>query len=111
MARSLPDEPCWSLPLPWTPLPARRWGWSRNASRDATLRSATSHTSPPLPPSPPLGPPSTTGPSRRNDTLPAPPSPPRTFSCASSTKPLLIGPPDDTGGPIGTLERHGRGRR
>ena len=46
---------------------ARRWGWSRKASSEATLRSATSHTSPPLPPSPPFGPPSATGPSRRND--------------------------------------------
>ena len=53
------------------------------------MRLATSHTSPPLPPSPPLGPPNATGPSRRNDTQPAPPSPPRTFSWASSTNPLI----------------------
>ncbi len=33
--------------MPWTPLPARRCGWSRNASSEATLWSATSHTSPP----------------------------------------------------------------
>ena len=56
---------------------------------DETLRSATSQTSPPLPPSPPFGPPNATGPSRRNDTQPAPPSPPRTFSWASSTNPLI----------------------
>ena len=64
---------------------ARRWGWSRNASSDATLWSATSQMSPPLPPSPPFGPPNATGPSRRNDTQPAPPSPPRTLSWHSST--------------------------
>ena len=84
---------------------ARRCGWSRNASSDATLRSATSQTSPPLPPSPPLGPPNATGPSRRNDTQPAPPSPPRTFSWASSTNPL-IGLVKATGGlshPFGTV--------
>ena len=92
-----------SLPLPCTPSSARRCGWSRNASSDATLWSATSQTSPPLPPSPPFGPPNATGPSRRNDTQPAPPSPPRTFSWASSTNPL-IGPLEATGSRVaGTL--------
>jgi hypothetical protein len=46
-----------ALPLPWVPSSARRNGWSRKASSEATLWSATSHTSPPLPPSPPSGPP------------------------------------------------------
>ena len=84
---SWPVRPCMSLPLPCTPSPPRRCGWSRNARSEATLRSATSQTSPPLPPSPPLGPPLTTGPSRRKLTQPAPPSPPRTFSWHSSTNP------------------------
>ena len=56
-----PRRPCLSLPLPCTPLSARRCGWSRKASSDETLRSATSQTSPPLPPSPPLGPPNRPG--------------------------------------------------
>ena len=75
------------------PCPCRGPRWSPaggdgpgRPSSDATLRSATSHTSPPLPPSPPLGPPWTTGPSRRKLMQPAPPSPPRTFSPHSSTK-------------------------
>ena len=58
------------------PISARRCGWSRNASSDATLRSARRTTSPPLPPSPPSGPPLGTWASRRNDIAPAPPSPP-----------------------------------
>ena len=70
---------------PWVPLPARRCGWSRNASSEATLRSATSQTSPPWPPSPPSGPPRATWASRRNATAPAPPSPPLTWSPHSST--------------------------
>ena len=37
------------LPLPWVPSVARRNGWSRKASSDATLWSATSQTSPPEP--------------------------------------------------------------
>ena len=45
---------------------ARRCGWSRKASSEATLRSATSQTSPPVPPSPPSGPPLGTWASRRN---------------------------------------------
>src|SRR4051794_8203041 len=45
--------------------------------------------SPPSPPSPPLGPPRVSGPSRRNATQPAPPSPARTFSWDSSTKPAM----------------------
>src|SRR3954451_17739605 len=51
------------------------------------LRVATTQTLPPAPPSPPSGPPRGTWASRRNDMHPAPPSPARTFSCASSTKP------------------------
>src|SRR5438309_2334749 len=43
--------------------------------------------SPPLPPSPPSGPPLGVCASRRNDTDPAPPSPPRTLRRASSTNP------------------------
>ena len=37
ISRSSPRRPCRSLPLPWTPLRARRCGWSRNASSEATL--------------------------------------------------------------------------
>ena len=74
--------PCLFLPWPCTPFSARRCGWSRKASSEATLRSATSQTSPPLPPSPPSGPPLATWASRRNETQPAPPSPPRTLSLA-----------------------------
>src|SRR6476646_8679553 len=84
---SSPLRPCLRLPCPCTPSVARRWGWSRNARREATLRSATSQTSPPLPPSPPSGPPLGTCASRRNETLPAPPSPALTCRPHSSTNP------------------------
>ena len=51
-ARGPPGRrPAWPwrpLPMPWVPLPARRWGWSRKPKREATLRSATSQTSPPV---------------------------------------------------------------
>src|SRR5438270_471536 len=89
---SAPFAPWRAPPWPWLPLVARRCGWSRKPSSEATLRSATSHTSPPLPPSPPSGPPRGTCASRRNDTEPAPPSPARTCSCASSTNPEAIDP-------------------
>ena len=55
--RSAPLAPWRFLPDPCVPDSARRCGWSRNASSDATLRSAWSQTSPPVPPSPPSGPP------------------------------------------------------
>src|SRR5690349_21199486 len=84
--RSCPLAPCRCLPCPCVPDSAFRCGWSRNARSDATLRSACSHTSPPEPPSPPSGPPFGVCDSLRNDMQPAPPSPPRTLSCASSTK-------------------------
>ena len=76
-----------SCPEPCVPEPALRCGWSRNASSEATLRLARSHTSPPRPPSPPSGPPRGTCASRRNATQPAPPSPPFTLHCATSTNP------------------------
>src|SRR3546814_14698254 len=82
---SSPLRPCLPLPLPWVPLPAPRCGWSLNAISEETLWLTTSHTSPPLPPSPPSGPPIGVCASRRNDTLPAPPSPPLTWSPHSST--------------------------
>src|SRR4051812_18713952 len=85
--RSSPPRPCLRLPWPCTPLVARRCGWSRKARREATLRSATSQTSPPLPPSPPSGPPLGTWASRRNATVPAPPSPALTGRPHSSTNP------------------------
>ena len=88
---SAPAAPCFFLPWPWTPFSARRWGWSRKASSEDTLRVATSQTSPPVPPSPPSGPPRDTWASRRNDTHPAPPSPARAQSCASSTNPATPG--------------------
>jgi hypothetical protein len=81
-----PVAPWRALPCPWAPLAARRCGWSLKASREATLGSATNHTSPPSPPSPPSGPPLATCASRRNDTAPAPPPPAFTWSWASSTK-------------------------
>src|SRR5688500_3283162 len=97
--------------MPWVPLEARRWGWSRNASSDATSRSAYSHRSPPLPPSPPSGPPLATWASRRNETAPAPPSPPRTLRCASSTNPdMLVCSSAPLPGPLGPCYRPtGRG--
>src|SRR5687767_11451390 len=82
--RSSPVAPVRLLPEPWAPEVALRWGWSRKAMSEATLRSATSHTSPPLPPSPPSGPPRSTYGSRRKATAPAPPSPPRRLTIASS---------------------------
>ncbi len=88
-SRSLPRAPCRRLPPPWPPLPARRWGWSRKASNEDWLSVVTSHTSPPCPPSPPSGPPLLTWASRRNATAPAPPSPARAWSCASSTNPAM----------------------
>src|SRR4051794_3748398 len=87
MRRSSPPRPWRRLPWPCTPLVARRCGWSRKARREATLRSATSQMSPPLPPSPPSGPPLGTWASRRNATLPAPPSPALTCRPHSSTNP------------------------
>src|SRR5262245_10375448 len=83
--RSLPRAPCRLPPCPCFPDSARRWGWSRNASNDAVLRSARTITSPPSPPSPPSGPPFGTCASRRNDIAPAPPSPPRRLHWTSST--------------------------
>ena len=74
-----------SCPTRACPTRARRCGWSRNASSDATLRSACRQTSPPEPPSPPSGPPFGTCASRRNDTAPAPPSPPRRLTWTTST--------------------------
>src|SRR3546814_2110487 len=82
---SSPLRPCLPLPLPWVPLPAPRCGWSLNAISEEMLWLTTSHTSPPLPPSPPSGPPIGVCASRRNDTLPAPPSPPLTWRPHSST--------------------------
>src|SRR5688572_27328188 len=82
---SAPALPCRPLPWPWVPFAPRRYGVSLNDSNDATLRSATNHTSPPLPPSPPSGPPLGTCASRRNATAPAPPSPPFTCRLHSST--------------------------
>ena len=76
-----------SCPSRAVPEVALRWGWSRNARSDATLRLACNHTSPPRPPSPPSGPPRGTCDSRRNATQPAPPSPPFRLHCATSTKP------------------------
>src|SRR5438132_2155433 len=84
--RSSPVAPVRLLPDPWAPDVARRWGWSRKAISEATLRSAASQTSPPLPPSPPSGPPRSTYGSRRKATAPAPPSPPRRLTIASSVK-------------------------
>src|SRR3954451_3268353 len=49
------------------------------------FRSATNQTSPPDPPSPPSGPPRGTWASRRNETLPAPPSPAFAWRPHSST--------------------------
>ena len=85
-SRSVPRAPWRLLPLPWVPFSPFRCGWSRNASNDATLRSATSQIDPPSPPSPPSGPPFATWASRRNATQPAPPSPPLTLMLHSSTK-------------------------
>ena len=60
-------RPCLRCPCPWVPLLPARCGWSRKASSDATLRSATSQTSPPVPPSPPSGPPWARGPRAGSD--------------------------------------------
>src|SRR5262249_10195494 len=68
-----PVARCRRFRLPCLPEAARRCGWPRTPSRDATLRSASNTTSPPAPPSPPSGPPFGTCASRRNETAPAPP--------------------------------------
>ena len=85
--RSSPAPPCWSLPLPWAPLPARRWGWSRNGQERGHVAVGDQPDVAAVAPVAPVGPALATGPSRRNDTQPAPPSPPRTFSCALVDEP------------------------
>mmetsp|Transcript_36465 Transcript_36465/g.89944 ORF Transcript_36465/g.89944 Transcript_36465/m.89944 type:complete len:262 (+) Transcript_36465:1348-2133(+) len=72
---SLPLVPCIFLPPPLSPGMARWCTFLRNPCSELMLSSAWKYTAPPLPPLPPKGPPSGTNFSRRNATIPRPPSP------------------------------------
>ncbi len=89
---SRPAAPDLIWPAPWLPSSPRWWGCRCRSSRDVMPSSPSRITSPPRPPSPPSGPPRGTWASRRNETDPLPPRPPRTWIVHSSTNSALGAP-------------------
>mmetsp|Transcript_5723 Transcript_5723/g.23172 ORF Transcript_5723/g.23172 Transcript_5723/m.23172 type:complete len:291 (-) Transcript_5723:378-1250(-) len=72
---SFPFWPCIFLPPPFPPGSARWCTFLRKPTSELMLSSASKKMAPPSPPLPPYGPPCATNASRRNATIPRPPSP------------------------------------